>query len=588
MPGSPYRSIFKSLVERDLLLPYFRNSVLGDNWPEHYTVKIDSSPYYGLGDGYFHPSTHGQLGARLLYYMFHPEHRDRLVFEPRTVQDEMTLAMGSALHGVIQTQFEMAGMLGPDDVEVEYIISEHHVRGRIDMIIDHPIGDRIPVEFKSLACSTPILTTGGWSTMGALTAGDEVYAPDGQPTKVLKAHPVNLNRPCFEVKFRDGQSLITDAEHLWKVHDRNNGGRWRVMTTQEIADSKWGSRYRFRVPVTNPLQAPAAELPVDPWLLGMWLGDGDSSMVSICSGKQDLPYLKVRLGNLGLSYRVNQYGDKASSVYVHGLRSKFAHLELLGNKHIPDQYMQASEHQRRQLLAGLMDSDGTVGDHQAAIGMTRRHLMRQVLQLVRSLGYRATWAEHRGRLNGQDAGPVYWVKFSIAQGRSPFDMPRKEAAWKAKSKASVQDLRLNAIVAIEPVSSVPVRCITVAHESSLYVAGEGFVPTHNTQNSRAYDFQKDIKDIWDMQLSMALYGVRQPYGVLLVLESGYPYRMREYRVVRNDELLTDIFEKFDYVRASIAANKPPEHCCAKGSAEMKKCPARFECWLRKEVTTDGD
>jgi hypothetical protein len=257
MPGSPYRSIFRSLIDRDLLLPYFRNAMLGDNWPEHYIIKIDSSPYYGLGDGYFHPSTHGQLDARQLYYMFHPDHRERMVFEPRQVQDEMTLAMGSALHGVVQTQFEQAGLLKPEDVEVEYIIKEHHVRGRIDMIVDHPNGDRIPVEFK-------------------------------------------------------------------------------------------------------------------------------------------------------------------------------------------------------------------------------------------------------------------------------------------------------------------------------------------TQNSRAYDFQKDIKDIWDMQLSMALYGTKQPYGVLLVLESGYPYRMREYRVVRNDALLTDIFAKFDYVRESIAANRPPEHCCAKGSAVMKKCPARYECWLKSEVQVDGE
>ncbi|WNT44781.1 HNH endonuclease [Mycobacterium phage Yassified] len=581
------KSIFRSLAERDLLIPYFRNALLSQEWPDEYTIKVDSSPYYGKGDGYFHPSTHALMPARQLYYHFHPDTRDKIIQEDRTITQEMTLTMGSAIHAVVQTQFQMAGLIkGPDDCEVEYVDRTHHVRGRVDFIVHHPNGQVIPVEMKSLACSTPILTTKGWSTMGALRDGDEVYAPDGQPTKVLKAHPINLNRPCFEVRFRDGQSLVTDAEHLWKVHDRNNGGRWRVMTTQEIADSRWSGRYRFRVPVTDPLQTPEAELPVDPWLLGMWLGDGEKSMVSICSGASDLDYVTERISALGLKHQVHRYTGRAPKVYVHGVRREFSGLGLLdhsrtgldGDKHIPDQYLRASEHQRRQLLAGLMDSDGTVGDHQAVICMTRRGLMRQVLQLVRSLGYRATWAESENEF-----GPVYWVKFSTAWGPSPFDMPRKKASWEAKPKTSVQDLRLNAIVSIKPVETVPVRCITVAHESSLYVAGEGFAVTHNTQNSRSFDFQDTIKPIWDAQLSLGLHGTGHPLGILLVVESGYPFRMREYRVPRNDQLLTQIFQKFDYVRECIALNKVPEYCCMPQSKEMDACPARYQCWLKDKV-----
>ena len=589
MAESAKRSIFKSLAERDLLIPYFRNALLADNWPDSYNVKIDSTPYYGAGDGYFHPSTHGLLGARQLYFRFHPDFRDSMIHEERTITQEMTLAMGSALHGVVQTQFEMAGLIkGPEDVEVEYIIHDHHVRGRVDFVVHHPNGQVIPVELKSLACSTPILTTNGWSTMGALQDGDEVYAPDGQPTKVLKSHSVNLNRPCFRVRFRDGQEVVTDAEHLWQVNDRNNGGRDRVMTTQEIADAPWGGRYRFRVPVTEPLQTPKADLPVDPWLLGMWLGDGDSSMVSICAGDQDLGYLTSRVEGLGLSHRVNRYGSRAASVYVHGLRAAFSDLDLLKNKHIPDRYMTASIAQRRQLLAGLMDSDGTVSGRQVTISMKNERLMKQVLQLVRSLGYRAGFGSHTARLNGRDCGPVHAVRFHTGWGESPFDMPRKRDLWDRAARSSAQDLRLNAIVSVEPVETVPVRCITVAHESSLYVAGEGFVPTHNTQNSRAFTFQKSVKDIWDAQLSLGLYGTGYPMGILLVLESGYPYQMKEYRVHRNDDLLKMIFDKFDYVRECIAMNTPPpEYCCAPDSAEMNKCPAKYHCWLKKTVIKEA-
>lgn len=258
MPSaSGKKSIFKSLAERDLLIPYFRNALLSQEWPDKYQIEVDSSPYYGRGDGYFHPSTHGLLGARQLYFRFHPDFRDRMVHEERTITQEMTLTMGSAIHAVVQTQFEMAKLIkGPEDIEVEYIIPEHHVRGRVDFIVHHPDGNVYPVELK-------------------------------------------------------------------------------------------------------------------------------------------------------------------------------------------------------------------------------------------------------------------------------------------------------------------------------------------TQNSRAFSLQKELKPIWDAQLSMGLHGTGYDEGVLLVVESGYPFGMREYRVPRNDKLLREIFAKFDYVRECIALNSPPEYCCSPGSKEMDKCPARYECWLKKTVVSDA-
>lgn len=250
------RSIFKSLAERDLIIPYFRNALLSQEWPDSYDVKIDSSPYYGKGDGMFHPSTHSLLGARELYYRFHPDTRDTMIPEDRTITAEMTLAMGSSIHGVVQTQLQMAKLIRSEsDVEVEYTIPEHHVRGRVDFVIHHPNGNVYPAELK-------------------------------------------------------------------------------------------------------------------------------------------------------------------------------------------------------------------------------------------------------------------------------------------------------------------------------------------TQNSRAFAFQKEIKPIWDAQLSMGLHGLGYSEGVLLVVESGYPFGMREYRVPRNDRLLSEIFAKFDYVRECIKFNTPPEYCCAPGSKEMEKCPARYQCWLKKTVITE--
>jgi hypothetical protein len=585
-----FEGILNRLVNKDMILPYFEMSMLADRWPDSYDIKVDSSPYYGAGDGYFHPSTHPLMGERQLYLMFHPDTRDKMIGERKSLKGQMTLAMGSALHAVLQTQMTMAELIHKDDIEVEYINHDHHVRGRIDWIAHLPNGLIVPVEFKALDCATPILTTRGWSTMGELKDGDEVFAPDGHPTKVIQAHPIRFDRPCYEVSFRDGQSVVSDEDHLWQVYDRWRQ-RDRVLTTKEIAESpgwtkgKW-YKNRFCVSCPEPLQAPDADLPVDPWLLGMWLGDGSTRDPEITCGESDLPYLCERLDNLDIEYEAFYYNEKAPKVALRGwwLLCAFRELGLMwleggkrkGRKFIPEQYMTASESQRRELLAGLLDSDGTVGDHQVAIGMKNHDLMRQVLQLVRSLGYRATFREHRARLNQKDAGPFYWVKFSTGWGDSPFDMPRKWEQFDSKP-TSFQN-NTNSITSITPVESRPTRCITVAHESALYLVGEGFVPTHNTRMSWAFKKQDQPELSWLAQLNLGMDATGYDFGILLMLESGFPYQMREFHVRRDQRLLDDIYGKFDRVREAIATNTKPRACCAYRSKEMAACPARFVCW----------
>ena len=145
-----YGPIFNKLAEGQLVVPHLESAILADKWPDSYQISVDSRAYYGAGDGYFHPSSHPLKGARQLYYEFHPDHRDKVIKERRSLQSHMTLSMGSALHGVIQTQMTMAGILTSEDTEVEYLNKEHHVRGRIDGIISHPSGERILLEIKTV------------------------------------------------------------------------------------------------------------------------------------------------------------------------------------------------------------------------------------------------------------------------------------------------------------------------------------------------------------------------------------------------------------------------------------------------------
>ena len=149
MTAHPYAQVLRRLGDREMILPYLERSIIAENWPDSYTITIDSSPYYGAGDGRFHPSTHPLMGARELYYRFHPDTRDLIAQESPSLQREMTLAMGSALHGVVQAQMQMSGLVRPENIEVEYLNEEHNVRGRIDFIVDHPSGKTLPVEMKT-------------------------------------------------------------------------------------------------------------------------------------------------------------------------------------------------------------------------------------------------------------------------------------------------------------------------------------------------------------------------------------------------------------------------------------------------------
>lgn len=149
-----FEGLLGRLANKDLILPFFEVGMLADHWPDKYIIEVDSSPYYGLNsdgtpDGYFHPSTHPLMGERELYLRFHPDTRDLMVGERKSLKGQMTLAMGSALHAVLQTQMEMAGLIKKDDIEVEYIIHDHHVRGRIDWIAHLPNEMTCIVEFKT-------------------------------------------------------------------------------------------------------------------------------------------------------------------------------------------------------------------------------------------------------------------------------------------------------------------------------------------------------------------------------------------------------------------------------------------------------
>lgn len=348
---------------------------------------------------------------------------------------------------------------------------------------------------KALATDTPILTTDGWRTMGDLRVGMKVYAPDGTPTRITDTSMVFTDHDCFRVTFADGQSVVADADHRWTLWDAEKQEEVTV-TTRALSEKprRYSNNgrdcYRHRVSLPAPIERPEADLPLDPYLLGVWLGDGSSSKAEVTTADWECvaPFLDA---GFALGYTVAAGGKSITYGFRGGLYAALRELGLLratgrldGRKHIPEQYLLASPKQRLALLRGLMDSDGHCTMHgEVEFSSTNLDLAEGVLFLSRSLGWKATLREGRSTLRGVDCGTKYRVCWTPYAECSPFSLERKSARVRVRPEQSWRARRTEmlALVAVEPVATVNTKCIAVEHPSRLYLAGRGLVPTHNTE-----------------------------------------------------------------------------------------------------------
>ena len=147
---------------------------------------------------------------------------------------------------------------------------------------------------KALALSTPIPTPDGWTSMGKIRVGDTVFDEFGSQCRVLYTSPIQFDRKCYRVDFSDGESLICDAEHLWQVNDQRSRRNPLILTTEAmkdrvlLTDKRGHNEFRYRIPLTRPIECEFTDLPIDPYILGYWLGDGTSSANAITIHKNDL------------------------------------------------------------------------------------------------------------------------------------------------------------------------------------------------------------------------------------------------------------------------------------------------------------
>lgn len=359
---------------------------------------------------------------------------------------------------------------------------------------------------KALALDTPIPTPDGWTTVGEIKVGDVVFDEKGRRCNVIDLTPIYRNRKCYKMVFSDGEEIVADAGHLWTVDrfvvkKKPRPRQTRItetLTTETIFKTfRKGVRSRYSIPMHGPIETPHRELPIDPYVLGLWLGDGLSHRTRIVMWDADAneiyQYVKeafpdARLKScagtntsfIDFGITVNWFRDELSGRIVNGdseVRAAFRSESLLSKagdgssqKHIPVDYLRASIDQRKELLRGLMDSDGSIRRDQWCIFVNKnKRVIDGVCELVSSLGIKWSLEYRKGT-------ECYAVGFS-APDFPVFKLKRKLA--RQKRARGVKAGRRYVVDVVE-VDSVPVRCITVDSESHLFLAGRRMVPTHNS------------------------------------------------------------------------------------------------------------
>jgi deoxycytidine triphosphate deaminase len=352
------------------------------------------------------------------------------------------------------------------------------------------------LEGKALALDTDVPTSQGWRTMADLEPGDLVFDEDGFPCVVLNATAPMSGRPCREVVFSDGTTVVADAEHLWRTTERRRREHGRrisdVVTTDAIAANlRVRGEWNHHVEVAGAVWFPERDLPIDPYVLGAWIGDGTTTKAEItCADAETLQeaepagYAVAARRTRPLVYRIGGAGHTRSAVTGRyerddSLSGKLRDLGLLGRKEIPQLYLRASIDQREALLTGLMDTGGYVDiDGRCDLTTINEDLAHQYRELVAGLGFRPKLARKRAILDGCDRGPTFEVQFT--PDRPVFRLPRK--LERQKTSGTFHSHR--AIVDVREVESVPVRCIGVSSPNGLYLVTRSFIPTHNSSLGR--------------------------------------------------------------------------------------------------------
>lgn len=352
---------------------------------------------------------------------------------------------------------------------------------KLDVLFVH----QPPRTGKLLADDTEVLTKNGWKTHGELKLGDEVVGSDGKFTKVTCVHP--KHHTTHTVVLSNGERIECHENHEWTVYDRNSQ-RYVVRETKEMLKNgvltKDKNRCRYMLPIIEPMIGEKKDLHIHPYALGAWLGDGTNTKPWLNNDKKDLAIIDKMI-SLGYDKRkeyVHKTTGVISSVFGRKFQDGLQHYGMCyynrkTEKHIPDEFFSASLEQRLELLAGLLDTDGTLckKEHRYHYSTISKRLCDDIVRLVSTFGWRAcvTVAEpHTSSFGIVGKNDCYVISFNPTL-EIPTVLERKHLTEFSKQRR----IGIKEIVASE---NKPGNCISVENEDGLYAVGRTMQLTHNS------------------------------------------------------------------------------------------------------------
>lgn len=438
---------------------------------------------------------------------------------------------------------------------------------------------------------------GGWTTMGEIQPGDYVETDDGKYAKVLGTFPQGL-RDVYEITFKDGRKVRCDENHLWKVHfgdwklPNTCDDGYRIKSTLELIKDHERVRSRdkyLRIPLVTGVDRPSyrdADLPLDPYLLGVILGDGGIAGTGVHIHTPDEDIIDKIRENLIPECRIvkNSYIESTCPVFSvirsnreYGKKNQvkeiLINLELYGKraweKSIPEEYFEGSYHQRLELLRGLLDTDGSASEGSIEFSSTSETLAKQVQELVWSIGgickitQRQTYFTHKGV---KKPGRVsYRLSIRYQYPESLFHVSRKRANVSNDSQYCRHGIKL-AITDIKYIGKEETKCISILSEKKLYLT-DNYIVTHNTILSISLaemldsdtiiviSPKKAVNDVWDETITR-IYKEPQSYSMSLPILHG-PSKPAGFDI--NDRFIVCHYESLgklnDYLNSIKIPNK---------------------------------
>lgn len=372
-----------------------------------------------------------------------------------------------------QPQYKPASAITPGGPEYS-AVQPYLLCGHLDKVVDFN-GSLFVMDHKAQPLSASVLGLHGWIQIRHLSIGDSIAGQDGKFYPVKGLYPKGKTK-VYRVVFNDNSSVLCGEDHLWLVSTQVNDG-WNVLSVKEMLQKPYYVKYH--VPLVKPIQHLEAQLPVDPYVLGALLGDGylNGGSVSLSTTKGWLlrkVASRLAPGEVITSghFSNNSWTIKGGST-LNGLRRVGLWKTLSRTKFIPDEYMFASEDQRRELLQGLLDTDGSWNGRHRIYDSMGLQLTKDICNLVRSLG---GTARYRDRNDG-------CYRTSI----------RMEDLPSGLGKRFISD--------IFEVDEDETMCIEIDSPDHLYVA-ENYTVTHNTSMTTLGD---RYFDQWSPSNQMTLY-----------------------------------------------------------------------------------